>query len=146
MVGSARSGMRMRFDTDVHPSVKNSCKAFGKWLRTEYYFPIRVPIYVKSARTLRTKDGDYAVGCFFEPSDYVTEPYIRIATGDYTTLVRARGYDNAMTAILLSIAHELTHYFQWINGIHLTQIGYERQATMYSKYILDEYSETRAHP
>ena len=49
-------------------------------------------------------------------------------------------------AILLTIAHELTHYFQWINALKLTPIGQERQATKYARYILDEYAETREHP
>ncbi|EOO25981.1 hypothetical protein ICM_00435 [Bacillus cereus BAG1X2-3] len=47
---------------------------------------------------------------------------------------------------MFTIAHELTHYFQWINDIKLTRIGYERQATTYSGYIIDEYKETREHP
>ncbi|MCE0554415.1 hypothetical protein LQK80_24240 [Bacillus thuringiensis] len=47
---------------------------------------------------------------------------------------------------MFTIAHELTHYFQWINDIRLTRIGYERQATAYSGYIIDEYKETREHP
>ena len=49
------------------------------------------------------------------------------------------GKDSALTAILSTIAHELTHYFQWINALKLTPIGQERQATNYARYILDEY-------
>ena len=56
------------------------------------------------------------------------------------------GKDSALTAILSTIAHELTHYFQWINALKLTPIGQERQATNYARYILDEYAETREHP
>lgn len=56
------------------------------------------------------------------------------------------GKDSALTAILITIAHELTHYFQWINALHLTPIGQERQATKYARYILDDYAETREHP
>lgn len=56
------------------------------------------------------------------------------------------GKDRALTSILLTFAHELTHYFQWINALHLTQVGAERQATVYARSILDEYAETREHP
>lgn len=56
------------------------------------------------------------------------------------------GKDSALTAILLTIAHELTHYFQWINSLTLTSIGRERQATKYARYVLDDYAETREHP
>jgi len=57
-----------------------------------------------------------------------------------------RGRDNALASILMSIAHELTHYFQWINNLPLTLMGEERQATIYARYIIDEYAETRGHP
>lgn len=49
------------------------------------------------------------------------------------------GVDGATKAILLSVAHELTHYYQWINHLGLTQIGAERQATVYSYYVVDDY-------
>lgn len=41
--------------------------------------------------------------------------------------------DNTLAAILGSIAHELTHYFQWISDSRLTDIGIERQASHYKK-------------
>ena len=141
-----RTGLRLKIDASVDSEVRLACKEFCKWLRTEYYFPLRVPIYIKSSRYIKTIDGDYAVGSFFEPNEYNVEPYIRIATGDYQDLFQEIGRDDALASILATIAHELTHYYQWINGITLTEIGHERQALRYSKYILQEYSETREHP
>lgn len=119
---------------------------FANWLRSEYEFPQRVPVYVKGAKCLRTMDGEGAVGTFFEPFSDSEEPYIRIATGDYEELKAKSGKDNALATILASIAHELTHYHQWINHISLTPIGAERQATRYAQFILDEYAQTREHP
>lgn len=46
-----------------------------------------------------------------------------------------------MWSILGTLAHELTHYFQYINQLELTRIGEERQATVYSDYILSDYDE-----
>ena len=67
--------------------------------------------------------------------DYTVEPYIRVAAGDYLDLCEKWGKDSALTAILLTIGHELTHYFQWINALELTPIGMERQATKYARSI-----------
>ena len=78
--------------------------------------------------------------------DYEIPPYIRVAAGDYQDKCKRWGKDSALTAILLTIAHELTHYFQWINSLTLTSIGRERQATKYARYVLDDYAETREHP
>ena len=55
------------------------------------------------------------------------------------------GKESALRAILLRISYELTFYFQWINELKLTPIGRKRQATMYSRYIMDEYSEIKEH-
>ncbi|MDZ3953856.1 hypothetical protein U0X36_13395 [Bacillus thuringiensis] len=110
------------------------------------FFSIRVPIYVKSSYKIKAMDGELVYGTFFEPFDRNDEPYIRISTGDYYDELEKRGKDDALGGYLFTIAHELTHYFQWINDIRLTRIGYERQATAYSGYIIDEYKETREHP
>lgn len=141
-----RSGLRLRIDKEVDLEVKRACKEFCKWLRTEYYFPIRVSIYLKSANLIKALDGDMVVSTFFEPASRCDEPYIRLATGDYLEMLSNNCKDNALAAIIGSIAHELTHYFQWINDVKLTEIGYERQARAYVQFILDEYAETREHP
>ena len=77
---------------------------------------------------------------------YTVEPYMLLAAGNYNDLCKKRGKDDALAAILFVMAHELTHYFQWINSLKLTPIGQERQATKYAGYLLDEYAETRDHP
>ena len=141
-----RTGIRFRYDQSVDPEVKRAFAKFGRWLRIEYSFPLRVPVYIKGSKTIITKDGDNAVGSFFEPFSYSVEPYIKIATGDYKELRETRGKDNALATLLASLAHELTHYYQWINDIQLTPIGRERQAARYSNYIIDEYATTCEHP
>lgn len=83
---------------------------------------------------------------FFEPFDKHNEPFIRIATGDFNEMKQKSCQDDALASILGSISHELTHYFQWINDIRLTEIGMERQAKTYADLIIDLYAETRDHP
>lgn len=102
---------------------------------------------VDSEVRIKAMDGDLVCGTFrWMEDDYTTEPHIRVAAGDYWNLCEKWGQDRALTAILLTLAHELTHYFQWINSLKLTPIGMERQATNYADYILDDYAETREHP
>ena len=141
-----RCGLRLRFDQNVHMEVRRSCKEFCKWLRTLYVFPIRIPIYFKSSRRIRALDSDIVVGTFLGPDCKHVEPYIRIAVGDYLELEVKRGQDNALASILQSIAHELTHYFQWINSVDLEEKRLEHQANACSKSILKEYALTRDHP
>ena len=141
-----RAGLRLRFDRGVDQEVRGACIRFTAWLRSRYEFPIRVPVSVKSSERIRTMDGDFVVGSFFEPDDYAVEPYIRLAAGDYEALAAKNGRDEALASILSSFAHELTHYFQWINASSLTDQGRERQASAYARRVLDEYAETHKHP
>jgi hypothetical protein len=141
-----RCGLRLRFDQTVDPEVKRSCKEFCQWLRKEYFFPQRIVIYFKSSYQIKAFDGEMVSGTCFLPFDKNVEPYVRIAVGDYYEMLEKRGKDNALASILNTIAHELTHYFQWINNIQLTEIGVERQAIRYAGYILDEYANTRDYP
>lgn len=141
-----RSGLRLRFDMNVNTEVKRACKDFCRWLRKEYIFPFRIPVYVRSSEKIRAKDGDMVLGKIWLPFDNYLEPYVTIATGYYEDLVQRKGEDNALAAVLHLIAHELTHYFQWINNIELTDRGAEWQATYYANMIIDEYAETRDHP
>ncbi|MDD6145519.1 MAG: hypothetical protein PUB43_00540 [Oscillospiraceae bacterium] len=133
-------------DKDVNEDVKTALKKFTQWLRSEYEFPMRIPVYVKSSEYITAADGEHVVGIFFEPDSYDVESYIKIAAGDYATMLQKRGRDNALASILRSLSHELTHYYQWINDLPLTDIGRERQATMYANYIMNEYAEIYEHP
>ena len=136
-----RNGLRLRYDKNIYPDVKQAIKDFAIWLRCEYVFPIRVPIYVKASERIKTKDGDLVCGLFFRPFDRNTEPYIRISTGDYPKLLKSRGKYNALFNILWTIAHELSHYFQWVNNLELSLKGEERQATYFANRIIKKYAE-----
>ena len=141
-----RTGLRVIYDADVDKEVYRSIREFVIWIRNEYCFPQRIRMYIKSSRRIRSKDGSMACGTFFRPADRKKEPYIRIATGDFGELVQLYGVDNALAKILWAIAHEITHYYQWLNDLDLTLIGEERQATNYANRILDDYANTRDHP
>ena len=141
-----KSRIQLHCDKNTNEDLKLACRHFIQWVKKEYYFPIPLCINLKKQALLKTKDGGTAVGTFFEPTDDSVLPHIRIATGDYPDLLDSLGRDDAIATILTVIAHEMTHYFQWINALPLTERGRERQATQYSHFILDEYSQTREHP
>ncbi|MGE6594039.1 hypothetical protein ACQKFU_32060 [Bacillus mycoides] len=42
---SHRTGLQLKFDKDVDPEIRRAIKEFCKWLRQEYFFPVRVPVY-----------------------------------------------------------------------------------------------------
>ncbi|RJS50240.1 hypothetical protein [Bacillus sp. PK3_68] len=138
-----RNGLRVRCEQGVHPEVRRACLEFGKWMRKEFDFPIRVVVYLKKdyqIKNITTKELVSAT--FFAPYDKAQEPYIRIATGDYLELLEELGQDNALASILVSIAHEVGHYYQWIDNKDL----HEDEAEDYGECMLDLYAQTREHP
>ena len=141
-----RKGLRVHYEPPVNQEVKQAIHNFCLWLRREFYFPIRVNVYVKASDTIKAMDGERVSATFFGPYNHLFEPYIRISTGDYLKRREKIGRDNALASILFSLAHELSHYYQWINDINLTPIGLERQATRYAEGILAEYSDYTDHP
>ena len=61
-------------------------------------------------------------------------------------LVERRGRDNALAALLVTFAHELTHYFQWINGRTLDDDAREKEALRCAGRVLADYAEDCNRP
>lgn len=125
-----RTGLYTRFDNRIPPEIKWPCYMFCEWVREYYEFPIRLPIYFKVSDTVRTMDGGQVSGKCSNPYDRLEEPHITIATGavsDFEAHCQNYGLEDAIFALLCTISHELTHYYQWINDIRQGDTEIERQ-------------------
>ena len=136
-----RKGVRIR-GARGHPEVRRAFIRFARWLRKEYDFPIRVPVYLFPSEQIITMHGDRVSASFFAPFDRSVEPFIRVATGDYVQLKKERGRDNALAACLNSFAHEFVHYQQWVATGEIGERGVIRRA----QSIVDRYAMTTDRP
>lgn len=143
---NCRKGVRLRFDKEVDEEVKRACKEYVCWLRTNYDFPIRIPIYLKASKYVTVSTGEKVSAYFFGPYEKIYEPYIKVSVGDYEDLLDKLGKDNALATILHSITHELSHYYQWIKESDLSDEKSESQARYYADAILCDYAEVKEHP
>ena len=125
-----------------HPEVKDALIKFAKWLRHQYGFPVRVPVYLRPERQLTNIHGEKCSATFFAPWDREIEPYIRIATGDYDDEKANLGRDNALAGYLISLAHEVIHYHQWLKDNQIKERGVSVKAAK----IVDQYALTVDHP
>ena len=143
-----RSGLRLKFDKEVDSEIKRAYIDFAKWLRKGYPFPIRVVIYVKKHKYIRAMDGEMVSAVCFTPFNKDEEPYIKISTGEYTDFLRIKEKDDVLYIFLVSMTHELTHYYQWINDLFdkIDNEKLEQQALRCAKIIVRKYAETREHP
>ena len=55
----------MRFDKNVDVEVKRACKEYVQWLKSIYRFPVRVPIYFKETKYIKTSSKDLVSAVFF---------------------------------------------------------------------------------
>ena len=130
-------GLRIR-GARGHPDVRSAYIRFGRWLREHRDFPTLLPVYLLPGEQVLTLDGRRCAASFFAPFSRRDAPYIRVATGDYPELRRARGRDNALAAFLHSFAHELLHYEQWVQGRSVSERGIKRRASeLVRRYALD---------
>jgi hypothetical protein len=136
-----RSGLRVR-GHQASPEVKRAVIRFSKWLRSAFPFPMRVPIYLSPSEKINGRNGIVCSALFFAPYNRTVEPYIRVATGDYPKLKRTVGRNNALAAILHSVAHEVVHYQQWRLTGEVTERGVVRRA----RRIVIDYSRTVRSP
>ena len=139
---NVRKGLRLKFDRGIDEELKTGFKEYCRWLRSEYTFPIRVPVYVKNFKKIKAMDGEYVFGTFLGPFNFLEEPYVRVAAGDFKESFEEMG-EQAVYQYLCTLTHELTHYFQWLNNSELTQIGKERQATITADRIVQRYVDAK---
>ncbi|RJG22784.1 hypothetical protein [Paenibacillus thiaminolyticus] len=138
-----RTGLRIRSDKNVDVVLKKAFVHFAKWLRCHYNFPKRVPVYVKESYYIITHCSKEQVSAtFFAPYDKQDEPYIRIATGDFYDLEQEHGRRDAILMTLKSLAHELQHYYQWLDDEEFLEDEAEEGAReLIIEYIEDNFEE-----
>lgn len=138
---STRKGIRIRGHRG-NAEVRQALIRFARWLRDNYDFPIRVPVYLFPSSHILTQDGEAVSASFFAPFDPLVEPYIRIATGDYWTLKRKYGRNNALAAFIVSLSHEVVHYLQWAETGTVWEAGVANKALS----MLHRYQNSVARP
>ena len=149
-----RDGLRIRIHPQVHPFLRREVHTFVRWLRANYPFPIRVNVYIPNTKKIRANDGDLCYGRCFVPDDPDDSITIDVAGGyDYDGDFRA--LQNYTWGTIFTLAHELGHYYQYLNRVSLTPRGIEWQATYYAHRVqeayydaewdeMDEWAEERA--
>lgn len=131
----SKKGLRLRFEKSVSLNLRNSCIMFCKWLRTYYFFPMRVNIYFYDNVYFINREKKKACGLFFEGDERKKRfPRIWIATNQ----------KGGVNALIVSIAHELTHYFQWYfyDTEERNTRSLEIEANRWGYYLLDEYQNS----
>ncbi|MCI8589340.1 MAG: hypothetical protein HFE77_01285 [Clostridiales bacterium] len=122
-------GIYLRFSKGVNKELRSAILDFVKWVRQTYIFPVKVIAYIKASQfIINGQTKEQVVASIFLPFDQEVSPYIRLATGDYEELIEELDVFSAKCATLASLAHEITHYYQWIKDLPLDETQADRLA------------------
>lgn len=139
---SVRTGIRLRLEAGIDVTTRSLFIDFGKWLRKNYIFPIRINVYIKNCETVKLLNGKITYGAFRWFGTY-DEPYIRIPVKPDAQSISEYTSSEIREMALSSFVHELTHYFQWVNRLEQTNRSSEWQANYYRYRIIEQYCNDR---
>ena len=138
---SKLSGLRLLTQKDVLPEIREAVKILLFWLRKKYFFPIRCIVNLKSCPYFLSADENdkNSYGDFYYDKDDKEYPEIWVATGKDGK----ENLDVRINRILLTILHELTHYFQWyfFKFEKRADRSLEAEANKWSRYLLQEFHD-----
>ncbi len=141
VAGLSDNGFSVRFEKGTDRIIREKYMVLCRWLRSNYYFPIKLNVYILNSETIVLKNGRTAYGSFRWHEKYA--PSIRIPSKPDEDLREQYTEDEIHEQILSSFIHELTHYFQWAAGIEQTDAAAEKQADYYRYRILEMYYESQ---
>lgn len=131
---SKQSGLRLHFDPNIDPVIKEKIKALFLWLRRKYFFPFRCEVYLLNQKKIRSKDNELCQGIFSYPKEQKPtwyKPQIYLAV------------DTDINVLYHTLFHELTHYYQWyfldMEDGKRTDRSLEIEANKYADWLLYEY-------
>ena len=126
-----KDGLAVRFTSKVDREVKSKVMRFMRYLRKEFYFPIRCNVYFCACDRFRSPHGGYSYGVFFPNNEgkRMTYPQIYVPA------------ESDIYSIYYSLCHELTHYFQWFfyDDKEKSNRALEIQASRYARRVVTDF-------
>ena len=126
-----KSNLSLHFATEIDGETKKQICQFVRYLRKEFYFPIRCNLYFCNKDKFPSSKGGYCYGIFFSNEETNGRIYPQI-------YIPAQ---NDLYSICHSLCHELTHYFQWffLDDNQKSDRTLEAEATRYATRITNDY-------
>lgn len=128
---AAKSNLSLRFASAIDHSTKiNICK-FVRYLRKEFFFPIRCNVYFCNQEKFDSSKGGFCYGIFYSNEESGGRIYPQIYIPSKMNLY----------SVFHSLSHELSHYFQWyfLDDKNKSNRSLEIQASKYATIILEDY-------
>lgn len=125
-----KSNLSLHFAPAIDDSTKKHICNFVRYLRKEFFFPIRCNIYFCAQEKFRSAQGSFCYGIFYSNDESNRRIYPQIYIPANMNLY----------SIYHSLCHELSHYFQWyFNDDKKSNHSLEVQASKCATSILEDF-------
>lgn len=128
-----KSDLALHFAPAIDSHTKKCICGFVRYLRKEFFFPVRCNVYFCSQEKFRSSQGGYCYGIFYpnDESSRMIYPQIYIPA------------NNGLYSVYFYLTHELTHYFQWFffDDKEKSSRSLEVQASRYADRISEDYCD-----
>ena len=126
-----KSNLSLHFASAIDRGTKKNICRFVRYLRQEFFFPIRCNVYFCNQEKFHSSKGGYCYGIFYSNEESAGRIYPQIYIPANMDLF----------SVYHSLSHELTHYFQWyfLDDNKKGDRSLEIQASKYATRILEDY-------
>jgi len=125
-----KTSLSLRFASAIDSDTKKRICMFVRYLRNEFYFPIRCNVYFYNNERFHSPTGGYCYGLFYSNDDCSRQIYPQIYIPAKMELY----------SVYSSLCHELTHYYQWyFLEDYKSNRSLEVQASRYANLIMEDY-------
>ena len=128
---SPKSNLSLHFAVAIDRDAKKNICRFVRYLRKEFFFPIRCNVYFCNQEKFHSSKRGYCYGIFYSNEEGRGRIYPQIYIPANMDLF----------SVYYSLSHELTHYFQWY-FLYYNKKGnrsLEIQASKYATRVLKDY-------
>lgn len=135
----SRCGLRIRCLDGIELQLREIVIEFGKWIRTELDFPVTVTVYLRSKYISKINNKETFLSAFYVPDSRGYNPYIRVDVENHKD--NLNNINEFRKSILVSIAHEIIHYMQWLEELDFC----EEDAENKSEQLVEKFLEDRVY-
>lgn len=144
---SLKKGLKSHY-LKIDPDLKKEIQCFVRWLRKNYWFPIEISCTFTNDNYLVGENNKKSCAIFIYQTTWDKKdtndkilPKIKVATGKFKKQLKRHELSDVLFNQLFSIAHEITHYYQWYfyQFESRTDRSLEIEANRWGGYIVENF-------
>ena len=137
------TGIRVRYASKIDALVIDNINALISFLRKRYFFPVRCNLYFTDHERYHSQEDGHAYYGIFRDNE---KAYPNRSIYPEIFVAAKLNQHSTVEAIMLTLLHELTHYYQWFFDEYKERSNrsIEAESTKWANWILSEWKKSQA--